>query len=67
MIYSNICKKAKEKGISINNLEQQAGVSRGGICKWNVVSPSVKNLKKVADILECTLEELLDNEEKKEA
>lgn len=66
MIYANICKLAKERGISINSLEQQAEVSRGGICKWNNVSPTVRNLKKVANVLGCTLEELVKNSEEEE-
>ena len=50
MIYENICKLAKERGISINKLEEKANVSTGSICKWgNSVSPTVKNIKKVAD------------------
>lgn len=48
MIYENICKLAKERGISINKLEEKANVSTGSICKWgNSVSPTVKNIKKV--------------------
>lgn len=47
MIYENICKLAKERGISINKLEEKANVSTGSICKWgNSVSPTVKNIKK---------------------
>lgn len=34
MIYENICKLAKERGISINKLEEKANVSTGSICKW---------------------------------
>lgn len=49
MIYENICKLAKERGISINKLEEKANVSTGSICKWgNSVSPTVKNIKKEA-------------------
>ena len=60
MIYENICKLAKERGISINKLEEKANVSTGSICKWgNSVSPTVKNIKKVADILKCTVDELI--------
>lgn len=60
LIYKNILKIAKEKGFSIASLERQAGMSVGSICKWkNNVSPTVENLKKIADILECTIDELL--------
>lgn len=60
MIYENICRIAKEKGFSIAFLERQAKMSVGSICKWGKgVSPTVKNIKKVADILKCTVDELL--------
>lgn len=60
LIYENICRLLKEKGISICDLEKQAGMSVGSICKWGKgVSPTVKNIKKVADILKCTVDELL--------
>ena len=62
MIYDNIRRRAKERGISINKLEEEANVSTGGICKWgNGISPTVKNIKKVADILECTVDELISD------
>lgn len=72
MIYENICKLAKERGISINKLEEKANVSTGSICKWgNSVSPTVKNIKKVADVIylvACKVKEVrtLQGEIKKE-
>lgn len=61
MIYENICKIAKENGYSINQLEQDAELATGSICKWGKgVSPTVRNIKKVADILKCTVDELLE-------
>ncbi len=61
MIYDNIVRKAKEKGISINSLEKRAELGAGSLCKWNTVSPSVRSLKKIADILECTVDDFLDD------
>ena len=62
MIYDNIRRRAKERGISINKLEEEANVSTGSICKCgNGISPTVKNIKKVADILECTVDELISD------
>ena len=61
LIYDKICTIAKEKGISINRLEREANVSTGSICKWGInVSPTVKNIKKVADVLGCSVDELLE-------
>lgn len=59
MIYDNICKKAKEKGVSINSIEKETNLSIGSICKWNIVSPTAKSLKKVAIFLGCTVDDLL--------
>jgi len=59
-VFDKISKKASEKGISINLLESRAGVSTGSIYKWNTVSPTVRNLSKVAKVLGCTIDELLE-------
>ncbi len=59
-IFDNVARRAKEKGISINSLEIKAGVSVGSVYKWNDVSPTVRNLSKVAEVLECTVDELLE-------
>lgn len=58
-IFDKISKKASEKGMSINSIEEKAGVSTGSVYKWNTVSPTVKNLAKVAEVLGCTVDELL--------
>ena len=60
MIYDNICKVAKEAGISINLLEKKCDLAIGSTCKWNSVSPSVRSLKKVADELGVPIEKLLE-------
>lgn len=59
-IFDKVSKKAVEKGISINLLESRAGVSTGSIYKWNTVSPTVRSLSKVARVLGCTIDELLE-------
>ena len=48
MIYRNICRLAKKEGLSINKLEQEAGLSSGSICQWEV-------LKKVVGVFVLTL------------
>ena len=37
-VYQNISQIAQRKKISINSIEKQASLSRGSICKWNVVN-----------------------------
>lgn len=54
-----IRKHAKEKGLSIARLEASVGLSNGAIGKWDKSSPRVANLKKVADFLKVSIEELL--------
>ena len=59
-LYEAIYQISKERNISINQLEERAGLSTGSIYKWTTVSPTVKNLKKVADVLETTVDSLLE-------
>lgn len=58
-IYDNIAKLANEKGISIYKIEQEAGLGNGVIGRWRESSPNIDTLKKVADVLEVPIEELL--------
>lgn len=62
-VFDKVSKKASEKGISINSLESKAGISSGSIYKWNTVSPTLRNLSKVAHVLECSIDELLNESE----
>lgn len=59
LLYDNIVKIAKTKGLSINAVEKKALISAGSLCKWNYVSPTLKNLIAVADVLGCTVDELI--------
>lgn len=58
-VYDNVKKHAKAAGIAINAIEKQAGLSTGSICKWNAVSPTASSLLRVAQILECSINDLL--------
>ncbi len=55
----NIRKYSKEKGIPVYKLEEEIGVSKGSISKWDDVKPSVDKVKSVADYLDVSIEELL--------
>lgn len=59
-IYENIKEIAKQKKISINQLEKECEFSAGSICKWNSTSPSVAKVKKVADHLKVNINKLID-------
>lgn len=59
MIYKNIKMIADKKGIPITVLEEKCGLARGTIFKWSDCSPTVANLKKVADVLKVKVDTLL--------
>lgn len=66
-MYEAIKSVAKEKGVPIYKIEQDCHISRGSICKWGVVSPSVEKVKAVADYLGVTVDYLIaDSGKKKE-
>ena len=63
MLLDKIKVKCVEKNTSIAKLEDELGFGRGTIYKWETVSPSAYSLKKVADYLGCTVDDLLKEEE----
>lgn len=65
MIYQNILRLCQERGITIRQLEEQSGVGNGIVHNWKTRSvPKVDKLKKVADYLNVTLDELVSEPEK---
>lgn len=54
-------RKAKEQRYSIAALERAAGISNGSIGKWRdgKCEPLLNNLRAVAQVLGCTVDELL--------
>lgn len=60
-IFENIKRYATEKNISITALEQKAKIPNGSIGKWRVSNPTVANLKSVADVLDVTVDQLLQS------
>ena len=61
MIFDNISRLCKEKGISIAKLERESGLGNATIRGWINSSPRVESLTKVAKILGCSVEDLLAN------
>lgn len=59
MLLENITRLCKEKGISIAKLERETGISNGVICKWGTSSPTVENVRKVADYFGVTVDSLI--------
>lgn len=60
MIYDQIKKLAKEKGVTIQQMEQELHLSAGNTCKWNSTLPRVDTLKKVADYFGVSIEYFLE-------
>ena len=61
MIYDKIKEICKAKGVSVAQVERDAGLSNGAISKWNDVSPTVANLRAVAKVLSCSVDNLLED------
>ena len=61
-MYDKIREIAKEKGISIQELEKQAGLSNGTISKWNKYRPVAENLQRVAVVLGMSIADLLEKD-----
>ncbi len=59
MIYDNIKKICKEKGLSVSSVEKQAGLSTGAISKWNASSPTIEKLQAVAKVLKVNVNKLI--------
>ncbi len=59
MIFTNVSRLCKERGVSIARLERDLGIGNATIRNWNVSSPTVDKLKLVADYFGVTLDELL--------
>lgn len=59
MIYNTIKAICEERGISVTSIEKQAGLGNGTISKWDKASPTIEKLKPVADVLGCSIDELI--------
>lgn len=63
-VYDAVRTVAAKKHKSISFIERQANLSKGSISKWNKSSPTVGNLKKVADALGVPVTRLINECEK---
>lgn len=59
MIYNKIRRLCAERGISTREIERACGLGSRSIENWKTSSPTVANLKAVADFLGVTVDELL--------
>lgn len=60
MIYSKIKELAKEKGVTIQQMERDLSLPERNVCKWNDSLPRVDTLKRVADYFGVSIEYFLE-------
>ena len=58
-LLENIKQACKDKNIAVCELEKQAGLGENSIFTWNKVNPSADKVKRVADVLETTMDDLM--------
>ena len=58
-IYDRVKARADEKQLTIAALEVKAGVANGTIGGWRTGKPLAETLQKVANALECDINDLL--------
>ena len=59
MLLTNIRRLCSKKPVSIAKLERETGISNGTISRWDTSSPTVENLKKVADYFGVLVDDLI--------
>ena len=57
-VYDIVSEKAKEKGLTIQQLEIKAGLGNATIGKWRKNNPSMKSIISVAQALEIPVQDL---------
>lgn len=65
-MYERIKQLCKERGISVNKLEQELKIAKGSLCKMNSSKPSVGRAQKIANYFGVTVDYLMTGEEKGE-
>lgn len=62
-IYKRVIEICKKRGMSIRAVERIAGLGNGTISGWSRCSPTIEKLKAVADALNCTVDDLIREQE----
>lgn len=63
MLFEKVTTLCKNKKITIAKLERECAMGNGTVRGWKKSSPSVENLKKVADYFKIPMEQLLESTE----
>lgn len=59
MLYEKVSDLCRKNNITIAKLERECVIGNGTIRGWKNSSPSVENLKKVADYFDIAVDELI--------
>lgn len=65
--FERIKKLAKQHGMTLAKLNEQAGLGTNSIYHWKTKKPSTDNLQKVAKVLNVSVDYLLGKDEHKKA
>ena len=65
MFYEKVKELCEKKGVSIAQLEREAGIGNGSIGRWNTdrerpSNPNVKTIERIAKYFEISVAELID-------
>lgn len=60
-MYEKIKRIAKDKGMSIREVERRCGFAYGTLQRWSRISPTVANVLKVTRTLNVTADELMED------
>lgn len=61
MILENIRRLCSKKPVSIAKLERETGIGNGTINRWDKVSPSIDNVRKVAEYFGVSVDALISD------
>ena len=61
MLFEKVSMLCQDKNISIAKLERECEMGNGTVRGWKTSSPSIENLKKVADYFGITVDELISD------
>lgn len=64
-IFDNIKAAAKDRGLSLNEVNNLAGLGKNTIYSWKSKTPSINNISKVAKVLDVDVDDLKDDHAQK--
>lgn len=62
MLYEKVVTLCRNNNLTIAKLERECKIGNGTVRGWKKSSPSIENLKKVADYFNITVDELISDQ-----